>query len=116
MSGNKHLNYAQRLFLAFDQFLNAVFNGWPDETLSARTYRQYINTDKFRWIFAYRLINILFFWQKDHCKEAYRHELEHYHMPRTYYRQTNKDRVQAKDTNIEDFTKNQEITNDEIYR
>ena len=28
------MTYIEGLFIAFDQFINAVLGGWPDETLS----------------------------------------------------------------------------------
>jgi hypothetical protein len=31
--------YLQRVLVAFDQFVNVVFKGRPDETISARAYR-----------------------------------------------------------------------------
>ena len=33
------MTYIEGLFIAFDQFINAVLGGWPDETLSSRCYR-----------------------------------------------------------------------------
>jgi hypothetical protein len=59
------------IFTACSQLLNTLLGGWPDETTSARSYRQ---RDKRFWGFMYRAINVLFFWQDDHCKWAY--ELE----------------------------------------
>ena len=30
-----YMTYIEGLFIAFDQFINAVLGGWPDETLSS---------------------------------------------------------------------------------
>lgn len=49
--------------IAFDQLLNTIGNGWADETLSSRAYRESPRIEKF--------INALFFWDKDHCYESY---------------------------------------------
>lgn len=68
--------------IAADQLLNALLGGKADETLSARAYRH--RQQKRRWAWAYRLINAAFFWQADHCFEAYTSELLRHHLPREY--------------------------------
>lgn len=72
-------NYFKRVLIGADQLLNAVLGGWPDETLSARAYRQHF--DKRRWNAMYRAINILFFTQKDHCRSAFEVESIRRHSP-----------------------------------
>jgi len=57
------------IFIALSQLLNTLLGGWPDETTSARSYRMRLSS-KF-WYVMYRGINLLFFWQADHCKWAY---------------------------------------------
>lgn len=52
-----------QVLIALDQLANAVCNGWADETLSSRAYRESPRAEKF--------INTLFFWDKDHCYESY---------------------------------------------
>ena len=59
------------IFIAMSQLLSTLLGGWPDETTSARSYR--MRHTRF-WGFMYDAINLLFFWQDDHCKWAY--ELE----------------------------------------
>jgi hypothetical protein len=56
------------IFIGLSQLLNTLLGGWPDETTSARSYR--MRHKKF-WYVMYRGINLLFFWQADHCKWAY---------------------------------------------
>jgi hypothetical protein len=74
------------LFIAFDQVVNCCVkikgDGWgkPDETLSARAYRLRDKSDR-----AYKYINKVFFWQADHCKEAYDSEIERKHLPSDYH-------------------------------
>lgn len=58
--------------IALDQLFNAILAGWPDETLSSRAYR--MDGRKRRWTIARRAIDGLFFWEDDHCKQAYRSE------------------------------------------
>lgn len=70
--------------LAIDQLLNVlVGNGWADETLSARTYRNSLQGNQ-KWMLAHRWINRLFWWQKDHCRSAYMNELARMQMPPAY--------------------------------
>ena len=76
--------------IAFDQLVNTVIyikgDGWgyADETLSARAYRLRELSS-----LPYKLINGLFFWQDDHCKQAYYSEVFNKQLP-THY-QDNKD-------------------------
>lgn len=44
-------------------------NGNPDQTVSARCY---VNRHRLPWKFGYHTINMIFFWQKDHCKESFK--------------------------------------------
>ena len=55
--------YFINLFIALDQTANAIFLGDPDETISSRLGRNYPNS------VMTRVVNILFFWDKNHCKE-----------------------------------------------
>ncbi len=72
------MNYWLNLAIAIDQFFNALFGGACDETLSSRAHRLKIERGrKIPSIF----INVLFFWQNDHCKESYESELERLHVP-----------------------------------
>lgn len=66
--------------IGFDQFVNTVFNGSADETISSRCYRlnhrqPYIAFEKF--------VNLLFypFQGADHCKNAYLKEMNGRHRP-----------------------------------
>lgn len=72
----KHPNYFQ-IAVAFDQFLNTLFGGWADETLSARLYRRALRGKPL----GAKLVNFLFFFQADHCKEAYESEIARNHLP-----------------------------------
>jgi len=70
--------------IAEDQAWLRVSGGMADETLSARAHRMHI---KGRRSWPRNLINLLFFWQEDHCKEAYVSELERKHLPDQYRRE-----------------------------
>lgn len=71
--------------IAFDQLVNTVIyikgDGWgyADETLSARAYRLRELSS-----LPYKLINGLFFWQDDHCKQAYYSEVFNKQLPAEY--------------------------------
>lgn len=68
-----------QIAVAFDQFINTLFGGWADETLSCRAWRQ--REKKRRWKIIRRVIDALFFWQKGHCKRAFESELKRRHFP-----------------------------------
>lgn len=73
--------YVERVAIGFDQFVNTLFCGMPDETLSARAYRLSIERGK-HW--ALRLINAIFFWQPNHCKTSYESEILRRQLPKHY--------------------------------
>ncbi len=63
--------YRIQVLLAKDQIGNAYAAGWADESISARAWRlRHIR----RWALMRRLVDALFFWQPDHCLNAYRDE------------------------------------------
>ena len=64
--------YVIQVLVAVDQLANAVLGGWADETLSSRAHRL---RDKKLWFVVEKVINALFFLQKDHCLMAYEAEL-----------------------------------------
>lgn len=72
----------KQFLIAVDQVLNTLVyikgDGWgfADETLSARAWRL-----QSRW---YRVINGIFFWQENHCKEAYESEVLNKQLPKHY--------------------------------
>lgn len=66
MSGLK--TWTRQVLIAGDQLLNALAFGWADETLSARCWRL---RDRPGWGLLRRLIDMLFFWDRNHCRESY---------------------------------------------
>ena len=74
------MSYFLRNAIAFDQMLNALRGGEPDETLSAWAHRMHMGGDgDFR-----NFVNALFFWQEDHCLAAYESEMSRKHLPKEY--------------------------------
>ena len=67
-----------QIAVAFDQLVNTFFGGFADETISSRSHRAYVS-GKRKW--TRNVINALFFWQEDHCKEAYESELNRVQLP-----------------------------------
>jgi len=78
------VTYLLNVAIAFDQLCNAVLNGAPDETLSARAWRTE-QTDKiFGRIFRPMIDALFWIVQKDHCKKAYAEERLRKQLPRDY--------------------------------
>jgi hypothetical protein len=75
----------RQFLIAFDQLINTVIYikgdgfGFADETLSARAWRLRTLSS-----FPYRFINALFFWQEDHCRQAYEAEHNNSQLPKEY--------------------------------
>ena len=55
------MTYPLQILVALDQLLNALLGGWCDETLSSRAWRE-------GWS---KPIDLLFWWDTDHCFESY---------------------------------------------
>lgn len=77
------MNYLHRLAISIDQLLNVlVCNGAPDETMSSNCWRM---EQKGRpWGFMRRVIDAIFFLDKDHCYKAFHAELQRRQMPRGF--------------------------------
>lgn len=50
-----------------------LLGGHHDQTVSARAY---VNRHRCGWGIAYRIINVLFFWQDNHCRESHLADVE----------------------------------------
>lgn len=74
------------VLIAVDQLANTLLAGFPDETLSSRAYRcgELALTPKRRWVWVYKGLNLLFFWQPNHCEQAHLSEVARLHSPRMY--------------------------------
>ena len=73
-------SYISQLGTAASQLLNALLGGWCDESLSSRAWRK--SQASWRWSIARELIDMLFFWQPNHCERAYlEDERRRYMMP-----------------------------------
>lgn len=69
--------------IAFDQQLNTLLGGSPDETLSARAWR---TEQQGKWLGkVFRpLIDTLLWFDRDHCHQAYLSEFKKLQLPGSY--------------------------------
>lgn len=65
------LTYAVRVLIALDQLGNALLGGWPDETFSSRCWRWHVGGVR-SW--PRRVVDGLFFWEREHCRGSYESE------------------------------------------
>lgn len=70
------------VLISVDQMINSLIGGQADETLSARAWRLRLVSPY--WRVAQVVIDALFFWQTEHCKESYFAEFERKHLPPEY--------------------------------
>lgn len=73
--------YILNQLVAFDQSVNTLLGGYPDETISARSYRN-------NWKVAQFIINCIAC-NKKHCQHAYEFEID---LPKPYQNQKVDDR------------------------
>lgn len=77
------MNYFVQLLVALDQLLNALLLGYADETLSSRAYRA-DRDGKVFGLFFRPLIDTVFFFQKNHCHQAYLEEVHRRQYPKHF--------------------------------
>lgn len=81
----KRMPYWLSVLIGLDQFVNTILAGYPDETISSRAYRC---NDKWRWAFAERIIDTIFFFDREgdikHCQLAYLGELAMEQSPQNF--------------------------------
>lgn len=64
-------SYILRTLIAIDQLVNVVvLNGSPDHTISGRVGYKAKTTGKRRWLWAEKVIDTLFFFDKNHCQNS----------------------------------------------
>ena len=66
-----------QVLIAIDQLCNTLIGGYADETISSYAHRKRL---KGKPLLA-RLIDALFFWQPNHCQQAFQSELDRAHLP-----------------------------------
>lgn len=71
-SENVMKNYTLKVLLAFDQLLNTIVGGYPNETLSARAWRKGTIENRLWWNRFMQLVDFAFKpIHQDHCKTSY---------------------------------------------
>lgn len=75
------MKYLFNLLIALDQLVNALCNGTPDETISARCWRC---REVKSFNFLRKVIDLLFFFEKDHCYNAYLAEVNRKQLAKEY--------------------------------
>lgn len=72
-------DYLINVLIALDQLVNALFRGWPDETLSSRCYRL---SGRYWYAAACRRILDFLFrpFGPEHCREAWESERTRKHI------------------------------------
>lgn len=86
----KILVRAKAVALGIDQTLNALVNGYADETLSAASFR--LSAKSVHWYRFRVIVDILFFWDREkrgtitvrHCELSWESELYRRHLPDDY--------------------------------
>lgn len=75
------MSYVKNNLIALDQLANAIFNGSPDETISARCWR--LRNVPY-WNALRITVDALFFWTKNHCYNAWVAEMARKQLPKEY--------------------------------
>ena len=82
------------ILIAFDQLVYVLLTlgeGMPDETMSSAAWRAELDGTPGR---VFRpLIDALFFFEKDHCRNAYESELLRRQLPDSYKTQPDQDKT-----------------------
>ena len=68
----------KQILIAFDQLCNTLLGGWADETFSARCWR--LNHRR-GWGLVRRVVDAIFFWDREHCFTSYVVECNGGHLP-----------------------------------
>jgi hypothetical protein len=61
--------YILNILIGLDQFVNAILGGLPDHTISGRVGYAAMRGNKIA-ILLEKLINLLFWFDKDHCRRS----------------------------------------------
>lgn len=72
--------YLYEVAAAFSQLLNTILGGERDQTFSARIYEATLVRKPWAGVMR-RIVNGLWFWQRDHVKSAYHADSEHTYLP-----------------------------------
>ena len=71
VSNVKILQYLYNQIAVWDEHWNVILGGSKNETVSGRLGRAYLNNPKPVARIFHNMVNAMFFWQEDHCGDAY---------------------------------------------
>ncbi len=74
------MSYFKSILIALTQLLNTLLGGYPDESTSSRLWRLHLKGEPHGTVLA-ALVDVVFFWQEDHCRKAYESERARYQLP-----------------------------------
>lgn len=77
--------FVKNLLLSIDQTGNVFLLGSPDETISARSYREGVLQKHRGWAAMNWFVNKLFWFEPEHTRMAYEAERYRCHMPKDYH-------------------------------
>lgn len=81
--------YIKRVGTSLSQLANTVLlNGDPDESICGRSYRRGYLEHSYVWYNIARILDGVFLWDEDHCKQSYELDLQ-----RAEYILTRRDRL-----------------------
>lgn len=70
-------SYLSRVGTSLSQLVNTIIlNGDPDESISGRAFREGSLEAHATWFKASKIIDAIFIWEKDHCKNAHEYDVE----------------------------------------
>jgi hypothetical protein len=70
------MRWPLRFLFWLDRAVNVLLGGVYSETLSARAWRMDVKDHPY-WGWTARAIDLLFFWQPDHCRKQWEYEQAH---------------------------------------
>lgn len=73
------MKYFKNILIAVTQLLNALLGGYPDESTSSRAHR--LRRENLAWDIVRRIVNLIFFWEANHCRQAYISEMTYRQIP-----------------------------------
>ena len=76
------MKYLKQLLLWLDHGANVLLGGYADETISARSWRLK-DKSKF-WGTLRKVVDTLFWFDKDHCRTSYESEMYRKQLPAEY--------------------------------
>ena len=81
MSRGNFSHHTHQIGIALDQLCNTLLGGWADETFSSRCWR---HRDRPGWKQLRKIVDCLFFWEKNHCRESYNSEVKAAQLPASF--------------------------------